>query len=98
MVHLQGENKFLVVHQHRIKFSSTNEEIDHTVNDAIWSSSCFELMSAEQLLEHVDQYIEKYLEKYLSDAVTLPFLIRQALLNHGLPIEGIIEYPAFGNL
>ena len=94
VVHHQGENKFLVIHQRRIKSTSTNEELDHTLDDAIWSSSCFEKMTSEQLLDHVDLYIEKNLEKYPSDVVTLPFLIRQALLNHGLPIEGIVEYPA----
>ncbi|MGB3225946.1 MAG: hypothetical protein WBB23_24370 [Desulforhopalus sp.] len=77
-----------------MKFKATNEEIECCVQDGVWSSTISERMSTSQLIDFVDLYAEQTLEEFPSDATTLPFLIRQALLNHGIPVDGIVEYPA----
>lgn len=94
VIHHQGNNKFRVVHQHRLVFTNSNEELESMVEDAIWNSAITEQYELTELLNIIDQYAEKVLEQYPSDSNTLPFIARQALLNYGFDIEGVVEYPA----
>ena len=94
VIHHQGKEQFRAVIQGRLKFKQTNEELECSIVDGIWNSEISEPMSLPQLVEFVDRYVEEKLKTFPSDATTLPFLIRQALLNHGIPINGIVEYPA----
>ncbi|WP_339720483.1 hypothetical protein [uncultured Paraglaciecola sp.] len=94
VIHHQGNNKFRIVYQSRLTFSNTNNELESMVEDAIWGSTISVQYDLPELLKIIDKYAEKNLVKYPSDANTLPFIVRQALLNHGFNVEGIVEYPA----
>jgi transcriptional regulator with XRE-family HTH domain len=94
IVHHQGSNKFRLVFQSRLTFSHSNEELESSIEDAIWGSAISEQFELSELLKVVDSYAQKTLGDYPSDANTLPFIARQALLNHGFDIDGVVEYPA----
>jgi hypothetical protein len=94
VVHHQGSNKFRLVYQSRLTFQQTNEELESMVDDAIWCSTISKQYDLSELLSIIDNYAEKSLAEYPSDANTLPFIARQALLNHGFDIDGVVEYPA----
>ena len=93
-IHHQGNNKFRVVYQSRLKFKHSNAELESTVEDAIWNAFVSEQYELAELLLVIDKYADKTLAEYPSDANTLPFILRQSLLNHGFHIDGIVEYPA----
>lgn len=94
VIHHQGNNKFRLIFQSRLTFQHSNEEIESRVEDAIWGSTISKKYELSELLNVIDDYAEKSLAKYPSDANTLPFIARQALLNHGFDIDGVVEYPA----
>lgn len=94
VVHHQGTDQYRIVYQHRLKFVKSSQEIESQVEDAIWSSTILDTMNTNDLISFVDRYAAENLKDYPSDANTLPFLIRQALIHHGVPVEGLIEYPA----
>lgn len=94
VIHHQGGDKFRLIFQNRIKFLHSDQELESSVEDAIWSSEVSEQIELKELLKHVDKYAETTLNDYPGDANTLPFIARQALLNHGFHIEGLVEYPA----
>jgi len=64
------------------------------VENAIWGSTISDRYELAELLKVIDNYAEKTLDKYPSDANTLPFIARQALLNHGFDVDGVVEYSA----
>lgn len=94
VVHHQGENKFRIVYQSRLAFQNSNVELESMVEDAIWNSTISKQYELSELLSVMDNYAEKSLAEYPSDANTLPFITRQALLNHGFAVDGVVEYPA----
>ncbi|WP_372627679.1 multiprotein-bridging factor 1 family protein [Arsukibacterium sp.] len=94
VIHHQGDNKFRVVIQSRLTFLNSSSELESTVEDAIWGSDISEQYELAELLKIIDKYAESLLSEYPSDANTLPFITRQALLHHGFSINGIVEYPA----
>ncbi|MDN3489729.1 hypothetical protein [Pseudoalteromonas sp. APC 3694] len=94
VVHHQGENKFRIVYQSRLAFQNSNVELESMVEDAIWDSTISKQYELSELLSIMDNYAEKSLAEYPSDANTLPFITRQALLNHGFAVDGVVEYPA----
>mgnify|MGYP003386317217 CR=1 FL=1 len=94
IVHDQGKGKFRVIQQNRLTFRHSNEELECSQEDAVWNSSIGDHMDAAELIKFVDAYCEEKLRDYPSDANTLPFLIRKALMNHGYHVDGIVEYPA----
>lgn len=94
VVHHQGANKFRVVYQSRLAFQNSNVELESMVEDAIWGSTISKQYELSELLNVIDNYAEKSLAEYPSDANTLPFITRQALLNHGFAVDGVVEYPA----
>lgn len=93
-IHHQGNNQFRIVYQSRLTFQHSNAELESTVEDAIWGAIISEPYALSDLLLAIDEYAESTLANYPSDANTLPFILRQALLNHGFQIDGIVEYPA----
>lgn len=93
VVHHQGKDSFRVIKQNRLIFEHSNEELECSVEDAIWNSTILETMNVQELIEFIDSYANEVLKSYPSDANTLPFLIRQALINHGFTVDGIVEYP-----
>jgi len=94
VVHHQGENKFRVVYQSRLTFRHSSEELESMVEDAIWNSTISDQYELSELLNIIDEYALSSLNEHPSDANTLPFIARQALLNHGFNIDGVVEYPA----
>jgi len=94
VIHYQGGNEFRVVNQTRLTFKVTNEELESSQEDAVWGSEISDRLSIPALLELVDNFAEQKLSDYPSDAYTLPYIARKALLNHGFPLVGIVEYPA----
>jgi len=94
IVHDQGRGKFKVIQQNRLTFRHSNEELECSHEDAIWSSIISDQFDVNGLIDFVDIYCEKQLANYPSDANTLPFLIRKALLNHGHHVDGVVEHPA----
>ena len=95
VVHHQGNNQFRVVRQSRLYFQSSSQELESTVVDAIWGSKIYpKLLTTDELVKFVDQYAIETLKEFPSDANTLPFLIRQSLLQHGFEVSGVEEYPA----
>ena len=94
VVHYQGEDQFLPIIQNRIIFTHTNEELENSVQDAIWNSTILTKMNSKELIQLVEEFADSTLTDYPSDANTLPFLIRQALMNHGFPVDDVVTYPA----
>ncbi len=59
------------------------------------SSKSIEYYDARyHILSNKCDYWVKFICEFPEYAQALPFLIRQALLNHGFPVNNIIEYPA----
>jgi len=94
VIHHQGSDQFRAVTQCRLTFKSSSQELECSIEEAIWNSNISDAMSTAQLIKYVDIYAGEKLNDFPSDANTLPFLLRQALLNHGMPVDGIVEYPA----
>jgi hypothetical protein len=94
VVHHQGANKFRLVYQRRLTFQNSTNELESTVEDAIWGSTISNQYELAELLNVIDNYAENTLAKHPTDANTLPFIARQALLNHGFDIDGVVDYPA----
>lgn len=94
VIHHQGNSKFRIVAQSRLTFRHSNYELESSVEDAIWGADVSDQFELTQLLKWIDEYAESTLKEYPSDANTLPFIARQALLHHGFSIDGIVEFPA----
>ena len=96
VIHHQGEDKFIAVCQIRLKIRDKYREDVLACSDenANWNSEIKEQMNTQKLLKFVDDFAFNISKECPSDADTLPFLVRQALLNHSIPVEGIVEYRA----
>jgi len=94
VIHHQGKSRFRAVLQSRFKLP-TDHELESTIEDSFWNSEITSQLDLPGLLNFIEQYSEENLKDYPCDANTLPFIARQALLNHGFDIEGVVEYPAF---
>lgn len=94
VIHDQGRGLFRVVQQTRVKLNVGNEELECSHEDAIWSSTIGHQVEVAELMDVIYTYAKETLHSHKSDALTLPFLITKALLNHGHQIDGIAEYPA----
>ena len=93
IVHHQGQDTFRIVSQARIQFND-GLLLDSHQDDSIWFSSISPPLTCKQLVGHLDKAGTEIASIWPSDGHTLPFLICQALLQHGFPVEGIEEYPA----
>ena len=94
VVHHQGADRFRTVVQNRLVFDSSSQFPVSSAEDAMWSSAVLDQQSSVELIEWIDGFAHDLSEKHPCIALTLPFLLRQALLNHGFPVEGVVEYPA----
>ena len=94
LVHHQGSDKFRVVLQHRLKFDSPSQFPLSSTEDAVWSSEISDQKNCAELIDWIDGIADDLSEKYSCFGLTLPFLLRQALLNHGFVVDGVVEYPA----
>jgi hypothetical protein len=93
VIHHQSANKFRIVFQTRLK-TVRGFDLESTTDDSVWDSTITEQTDLEELLKLIDTYSEENLKNQPDEALTLPFIARQALLNHGFDIEGVVEYPA----
>lgn len=93
VIHHQGTNKFRVIYQTRLR-TDNGFELESTTDDSVWNSTINEQTDLEKLLEFIDTHSEENLKNQSDEALTLPFIARQALLNHGFDIDGVVEYPA----
>lgn len=93
VIHHQGNDEFRIVLQDRLRFRD-GKELEHSNHDAVWCSRVTERVNLDGLLTMVDSFIEKNLKDFPGDTLTLPYLVRQALLNHGFEIPNVVEYPA----
>ena len=69
-------------------------DLESTTDDSVWNSTITEQADLEKLLKFIDIYSEENFKHQPNEALTLPFIARQALLNHGFDIDGVVEYPA----
>jgi len=94
IVHHQGADSFRSVVQHRLELNSPIEFSVSSAEDAVWSSDVSDQRSSAELIDWLDGYAHSLSEKHPHIGLTLPFLLRQALMNHGFPVGGVVEYPA----
>jgi transcriptional regulator with XRE-family HTH domain len=96
VIHHQGNNQFRVVQQSRLYFKNSSDELESSVADAVWGSQVHqEQFTTVDLVKFVDRYAKDTLGAFPSDANMLPFILRQALLQHGFEVDGVVDYPAF---
>lgn len=94
VIHHQGQGQFRAIVQDRWQF--TDRDVFKSHNDeAIWSSQITPAMDTSQLIDFIENIASNIMDTYPTDGHTLPYLIRQALLQHGFQVEGIEDYPAF---
>ncbi len=92
VIHYQGNGFFRLIEQNRHTIRG-HEEVESAHDDANWNSQIHEQVELARLLKVLDEFGEKIRPKWPSNAETLPFLIRKALLNHGFSFDGIVDYP-----
>ena len=94
VVHYQGKGQFRLISQSRMAFRKNHAKAENGNENAIWNSVILEPMDTTKLLRTLDKFLEEFLSREFSgDAFALPFLIRQALLNHGFSVADVKEYP-----
>jgi hypothetical protein len=94
IVHHQGVDSFRSVVQSRLELNSPIKFSVSSAEDATWSSEVSDQRSSAELIGWLDDFAHSLSEKHPHIGLTLPFLLRQALMNHGFPVDGVVEYPA----
>ena len=94
IIHHQGGDNFRIIVQHRVEFTPPLKCSVSSAEDALWSSEVSDQRNCAELIDLLDDFSNELSEKHQHIGITLPFLIRQALMNHGFPVDGIVEYPA----
>jgi len=96
VVHDQGKGKYLLVKQRRVEKVGSSEFVECSIPEAAWTSEIVGSgpMESGELIKYIDKNSDELLDRQLSDAVTLPFLIRQALLYAGAPVDKVVDYPS----
>jgi len=94
VIHNQGADNFRAVVQRRLEFTSPSQISIGSAEEAMWSSEVLVQKNSIELIDWIDHFAHSISEKYPYSGLTLPFLLRQAFLNHGFPVSGIVEYPA----
>ncbi len=94
IIHHQGADIFRSVVQYRLELASPIKLCVGNAEDAVWSSEVEDQRSSAELVDWLDGYARSLGENHPHIGLTLPFLLRQALINHGFPVSGVVEYPA----
>lgn len=96
IVHDQGDDQYLLLRQSRLLLTETAQMVDSSVPAAGWVTDVIDdaPKSKHELLEYIDVQCDVLLKELPADAVTLPFLIRRALLFAGKSVSEVIDYPA----
>lgn len=100
VIHHQGSEQFYIILKEKIY-----GDYDKSLEAATWQTILNQSMGISELLGFFDKLSSKDIESmgrfwlefcrsFPKYTQSLPFLVRQALLNHGFPVNNIIEYPA----
>lgn len=101
IIHYQGNEQFYMILKKKIY-----DDYDKSLEAATWQTILNQSIGISELLRFFDKLRSKDIENNIDEfwlyfchkfpeyTQSLPFLIRQALLNHGFPVNNIIEYPA----
>ena len=93
-IHHQGADKFRAVIQNKLEFTAPVKCTLSNSDDALWSAKVTDQKSSAELIEWLDQYAAELKEDSPHTGLSLPFLLRQALMNHGFSVNGVVEYSA----
>lgn len=94
IVHHQGADKFRAVIQNKLEFKSPSNYTLSNTEDTLWSATVTDQKSSAELIEWLDQYAAEVNSESPHIGLSFPFLLRQALMNHGFSVDGVVEYPA----
>jgi hypothetical protein len=95
IVHHQGEKNFRMILQTKIKSPNYDQQLDCSREEGNWSSQISDQISAEEVINRVDEFSKSDdLKNYPHDVITLPFLIRDAMIMHGFESPDVVDYPA----
>lgn len=94
IIHYQGNNKFFLIWQEKV----IREKINN-LDGVLWKVKTYESLTLDNVIKYFDNFQDGEFGQYLSQqcgayVFALPFLVRQALLNHGFSIDGLTQYPA----
>ncbi len=100
IIHYQGNEQFYVILKEKIY-----DDYDKSLEAATWQTILNQSIGISELLrffdklsskdiENIDEFWLYFCHKFPEYTQSLPFLIRQALLNHGFSVNDIIEYQA----
>ncbi|MCJ8168620.1 hypothetical protein [Atopomonas sediminilitoris] len=94
IVHHQGVDKFRVVIQRRLELEPPSQYALESDQDALWSAEILDQKSSAELISFLDKLSTELNSESPLVGLSLPFLLRQALMNHGFSVGGVVEYPA----
>ena len=91
VVHFQGGNKFVLVHQTKITDNRNQILIKShpSQNDTLWRAKIIVIDKLHKLIE-----MALGCAKDLNTEVEMKFLLIEALLNHGFEVDNVKVYPA----
>lgn len=97
IVHEQGKGIFCIVSQFRPKFNNGSYfKCPHEKGN--WFSKISDRKNSSEVIEMMEKISEDIKKSdnkdFLYQAFSLPFLIRKALIEHGYPVEGVVDFPA----
>lgn len=95
IVHEQGGGLFRTITQNRPSITNgQNQYLDCSVEEALWFSTISKSMNAKEIIEAIDGMSKDNSKDFYNESITLPFLIRKAMLDHGHSVDGIVHYPS----
>ena len=97
MIHDQGNGKFCTVVQHRPEINNNRgqkEYLECSHEAGIWFSTIFNKQDTNDVIKKFEDLSEQLQSGYSHESLTLPFLVRKALIENGHSIDSIVEYSA----
>lgn len=96
IVHDQGNGNYLLLLQSRLGIKGSDDLVECSVPDAKWITEIVtpEPMKKNQLIDFIDTERDRLLCDFRSDAATLPYLVRRALLYAGESVDDVIDFSA----
>lgn len=97
MIHDQGNGKFCTVFQQRPEINNNRGQTQYlecSHEAGIWFSEIFNKQDTSDVIKKFEDLSEKLQSKYNHESLTLPFLVRKALIENGHSIDNIVEYSA----
>ena len=92
-IHDQGKGKFRAVLL--LPYVTENKEVLSCIDeDGNWVAIIEQQRSSNEVVQWIEDWSKMHESTLPPDAKALPFLIRKALLNHGFPVEDVVDYPA----